>query len=116
MSTPTSRIGNARELRRGAVGVFPGRARPGGGGRHGVFVVAGGDASGLSEPALRESDMALAGGVNLMLSPAPASRCSRWGMLSPDGRCKTFDAGADGYVRGEGCGVVVLKRLGRCGA
>ena len=46
-----------------------------------------------------------------MLSPATSIACSRWGKLSPDGRCKTFDAGADGYVRSEGCGVVVLKRL-----
>ena len=58
-----------------------------------------------------ESDTALAGGTNLLLNPATSIACSRWGMLSPDGRCKTFDAGADGYVRGEGCGVVVLKRL-----
>jgi acyl transferase domain-containing protein len=58
-----------------------------------------------------ESDMALAAGVNLMLSPENSIACSRWGMLAPDGRCKTFDAGADGYVRSEGCGVVVLKRL-----
>src|SRR3984957_5093710 len=59
----------------------------------------------------RESDQALAAGVNLMLSPANSVATSRWGMLAPDGRCKTFDADADGYVRGEGCGVVVLKRL-----
>ncbi|BCI53467.1 hypothetical protein NIIDNTM18_27450 [Mycolicibacterium litorale] len=59
----------------------------------------------------RESDTALAAGVNLMLSPENSVACSRWGMLAPDGRCKTFDAGADGYVRSEGCGVVVLKRL-----
>lgn len=60
----------------------------------------------------RESDQALAAGVNLMLSPENSVATSRWGMLAPDGRCKTFDADADGYVRGEGCGVVVLKRLG----
>jgi acyl transferase domain-containing protein len=46
-----------------------------------------------------------------MLSPENSIACSRWGMLAPDGRCKTFDASADGYVRSEGCGVVVLKRL-----
>ncbi|MBO0864667.1 MAG: type I polyketide synthase, partial [Mycobacterium sp.] len=60
----------------------------------------------------RESDQALAAGVNLMLNPLNSVATSRWGMLAPDGRCKAFDASADGYVRGEGCGVVVLKRLG----
>jgi phthiocerol/phenolphthiocerol synthesis type-I polyketide synthase A len=60
----------------------------------------------------RESDQALAAGVNLMLGTANSIATSRWGMLAPDGRCKTFDADADGYVRSEGCGVVVLKRLG----
>ncbi|WP_343572004.1 SDR family NAD(P)-dependent oxidoreductase [Mycobacterium sp.] len=59
----------------------------------------------------RETDSALAAGTNLILSPENSIACSRWGMLAPDGRCKTFDATANGYVRSEGCGVVVLKRL-----
>ena len=58
-----------------------------------------------------ECDLALAGGVNVILSPGTMINFSRARMLAPDGRCKTFDASADGYVRGEGCGVVVLKRL-----
>lgn len=58
-----------------------------------------------------ESTLALAGGVNLVLSTLSSEPFARAGMLSPDGRCKAFDASANGYVRGEGCGVVVLKRL-----
>ncbi|HUG34351.1 MAG TPA: beta-ketoacyl synthase N-terminal-like domain-containing protein, partial [Anaerolineales bacterium] len=58
-----------------------------------------------------ESDVALAGGVNLILTPELTITFSQARMLAPDGHCKTFDAGADGYVRGEGCGMVVLKRL-----
>lgn len=58
-----------------------------------------------------ESDLALAGGVNLILRPDVTVALSRAHMLAPDGRCKAFDARADGFVRGEGCGVLVLKRL-----
>jgi len=58
-----------------------------------------------------ESNLCLVGGVNLMLSPEPTITFSQAQMMAADGRCKTFDASADGYVRGEGCGVVVLKRL-----
>ncbi|WP_030542857.1 type I polyketide synthase [Streptomyces albus] len=58
-----------------------------------------------------ESDTALAAGVNLLLSPHVTLGLQRAGALAPDGRCKAFDAGANGIVRGEGCGVVVLKRL-----
>lgn len=60
-----------------------------------------------------ECTMALAGGVNVILSPALAINFSKARVMAPDGRCKTFDADADGYVRGEGAGVVVLKPLSR---
>ncbi|RAV18188.1 polyketide synthase [Mycolicibacterium sp. GF69] len=60
---------------------------------------------------LGECDLALAGGVNVLLTPATMITFSSAHMLAPDGRCKTFDAAADGYVRGEGCGVIVIKRL-----
>ncbi|QSQ15455.1 type I polyketide synthase [Myxococcus landrumensis] len=59
----------------------------------------------------RECDAALAGGVNLVLSDRPGLWLSKLSALSPDGRCRAFDAGANGFVRGEGCGAVVLKRL-----
>ncbi len=60
---------------------------------------------------LGECTMALAGGVNLMLTPASMIFTAQAQMLSTDGHCKTFDAAADGIGRGEGCGIVVLKRL-----
>jgi len=58
-----------------------------------------------------ECDLALAGGVNLMLTPTNTINISKLRALTPAGGCKTFDADADGYMRGEGCGVIVLKRL-----
>ncbi|MEO8693822.1 MAG: type I polyketide synthase, partial [Acidimicrobiales bacterium] len=60
---------------------------------------------------LGESDLALAGGVNLILSPESSITLSKYQMLSPDGRCKFGDESANGFVRAEGCAVVVLKRL-----
>lgn len=59
----------------------------------------------------KESNLALVGGVNIILSPEWTIAFSQAGMMASDGRCKTFDAAADGFVRGEGCGMVVLKRL-----
>ncbi len=58
-----------------------------------------------------ESNLVIAGGVSLILSPDMTITFSQTRMMAPDGRCKTFDASADGYVRGEGCGIVILKRL-----
>ena len=67
----------------------------------------------LACQSLRTGDcnLALAGGVNLILIPDVTVMFSNAHMMAADGRCKTFDASADGYVRSEGCGIVVLKRL-----
>jgi acyl transferase domain-containing protein/aryl carrier-like protein len=67
----------------------------------------------LAVQCLREgrASLALAGGVGLLLSPEVSISLTKARALSPDGRCKTFDATANGYVRGEGCGLVALKRL-----
>jgi acyl transferase domain-containing protein/acyl carrier protein len=59
----------------------------------------------------RECDTAIVGGVQLILSPSVFTMIGSSGALAADGRCKPFDASADGYGRGEGCGVVVLRRL-----
>ncbi|WP_046318482.1 type I polyketide synthase, partial [Mycobacterium sp. UM_Kg1] len=58
-----------------------------------------------------ESELALAGGVSVMLEPRRSVAGSQQGMLSPTGRCRAFDAAADGFVAGEGCVVLLLKRL-----
>ncbi|PQO31703.1 type I polyketide synthase [Blastopirellula marina] len=58
-----------------------------------------------------ETDLAVAAGVNMILTPEGTITFCQARMMAPDGRCKTFDAKADGYVRGEGCGAVILKRL-----
>jgi len=58
-------------------------------------------------------EMAIAGGVNVMLTPTLTIGFDKAGMLSPDGRCKTFDQAANGYVRGEGAGAILLKPLNR---
>ena len=63
-----------------------------------------------------DCDLAIAGGVNLILAPDLFIALSHSRMLAPDGRCKTFDAAADGFARGEGCGVVILKRLSQAEA
>ncbi|MFZ5828642.1 MAG: SDR family NAD(P)-dependent oxidoreductase, partial [Planctomycetota bacterium] len=59
----------------------------------------------------READLVLAGGVNAILTPETTVAFSKAKMLSPDGRCRPFDKAANGYVRAEGCGIIVLKRF-----
>ncbi|ELS04099.1 polyketide synthase family protein [Xenococcus sp. PCC 7305] len=63
-----------------------------------------------------ESAIALAGGVNMLLLPTIMVGFSKGGFMSSEGRCKSFDAGADGYVRGEGAGLVLLKPLAQAEA
>ena len=58
-----------------------------------------------------ECDMTLVGGTNAILTPEITVALSKYNFMAPDGRCKSFDASADGFVRSEGCGVIVLKRL-----
>ena len=60
-----------------------------------------------------DCDYALAGGVNLICTPTNSLSFAAAGMLSPTGQCRTFDAEADGYIRGEGAGIMVLKSLAR---
>lgn len=57
-----------------------------------------------------DCEQAIVGGVNAILSPGSTITLSQFGMMAPDGRCKAFDASANGYVRSEGCGLVMLKR------
>ena len=64
----------------------------------------------------RDADLALAGGVNIHLSGRHLDLRANAGMLSPTGQCHAFDESADGYVSGEGCGIVVLKRLSQAEA
>jgi acyl transferase domain-containing protein/thioesterase domain-containing protein len=59
----------------------------------------------------RDCDLALAGGTSRIILPYGSIALSQTRLLAPDGRCKTFDSSADGYVRGEGCGMILLKRL-----
>jgi glutamate-1-semialdehyde aminotransferase/3-oxoacyl-(acyl-carrier-protein) synthase/aryl carrier-like protein len=65
---------------------------------------------GMQELRAGKTDLVIAGGINLQLSPLGHISLSKTRALSPDGRCKTFDESADGYGRGEGCGIVILKR------
>ena len=62
---------------------------------------------------LKECNASLVGGVNVLLDPNGTAMLANMGMLSPDGKCRVFDAGANGYVRGEGCGMVLLMTVSR---
>ena len=65
----------------------------------------------VSAYSVGECHLALVGGVNIILNPDMTINFCKARMLAKDGECKTFDTEANGYVRSEGCGVIVLKRL-----
>jgi len=81
--------------------------------RHGLFLVTRRRPPGLLQPAERRVHAGSGRGVNLILSPAIAINFTKAGAMAPDGRCKAFDARANGYVRSEGAGVVVLKTISK---
>ena len=110
----TSTRARARPEHRGQPAVAPclGLARPEPGGGHRLLVVAGGGAPACQSLRAARCDLALAGGVNLILSPEMTIDASpRRHDASPDGRCKTFDAAPTATCAARACGVVVLKRL-----
>ncbi len=106
----TSRSERRTPLRR-AASVTAGAPGSVGGSRHGVQLVAGGDSPGLPGTALGRVRHGAGGWRQRAADPATMITFSSAHMLAPDGRCKTFDAAAAGYVRGEGCGIIVIKRL-----
>lgn len=110
-SNPYAMTGNARSMAAGRISYLLGLRGP-------SVVLDSACSSGLVATHLAarslqtgDADLALSGGVNLIFGPETTVAFSSWGMLSPAGRCRAFDADASGFVRAEACGVLALKRL-----